>query len=63
MKIDKAEAVARAADWIAWNDEPEELRAREVEGFISTQVAAHALGITARSLADRIVRMRKEENA
>jgi hypothetical protein len=54
----KTPSFKKACEWIALNDEPEELEVEAVEGYLSTQLVADIFGRHSDEVALKIVRIR-----
>lgn len=50
----------KGVEWIAWNDEPEDLDPESIAGFISTTLLADLFGKEADVVAADIVRHRQK---
>lgn len=50
-----------AIDYIAWNDEPEELDAQEMFGMATVQLVSQIFDVPGEKVAEDVVRLRKKQ--
>jgi len=61
MSDERAELYEYAVNWIAWNDEPEEEHAEQVESFTTVALLADTFQVPWRKVAEDVVKVRKDE--